>query len=116
LQTSQIFLFFQPILVLAGNQNLDSTMSLIFPCQLPNVILLVGQTVCSCAIERIWPRAGKTNLWRMRQIWRIGWFEVAHCIPVVVIKWDSKPFQYFYQFFVMYKCLLRCLLSSWNKL
>ena len=31
-------------------------------------------------------RAGMANLWRMRQIWRIGWFEVAHCIPVIVIK------------------------------
>ena len=34
----------------------------------------------------IWATAGVANLWRMRQIWRIGWFEVAHCIPVIVIK------------------------------
>jgi len=40
--------------------------------------------------------AGVANVWRMRQIWRIGWFEVAHCIPIIVIKEDIRPFQCFY--------------------
>jgi len=45
------------------------------------------------------------SLLRSLLVCSIGWFRVAHCIPVLIIKQDSKLLRYFNRCFISYKCL-----------
>jgi len=43
----------------------------------------VFMTITANLLKQRWPTYG------MRQIWRIGWFEVVHCIPVIVVNYRN---------------------------